>query len=173
LTLDDLGSGGALLLDSIEIDELKYPIAVFVRRLATDSEGAGRHRGAPGLAVEYGPLDCSLEAIYANDGAITPMSGARGGSPGARSAQFKRERSGELTEVDTCGPVTIETGERLVSQTSGGGGYGAPEQRDPARVAADVAEGWITRERALSAYGVALDDSGAVDAEQTAANRLR
>ena len=171
LTLDDLGSGGALLLDSVEIAELKHPIAIFVRRLAPDSEGAGRHRGAPGLTVEYGPLECSIDALYANDGAITPMSGARGGLPGATSGQFKRERSGELVEIDTCGPVEVGIGERIVGVTSGGGGYGNAFERLPEDVERDVSEGWISRERAEAIYGVVLDVAGRVDRAQTKRRR--
>src|SRR5690606_14568356 len=56
LTMSDLGSGGTLLLDSVEIDELKQPIVVHERRIAHDTEGAGRRRGAPGMHVEYSPV---------------------------------------------------------------------------------------------------------------------
>jgi len=167
LTMSDLGSGGSLLLDSVEIDELKQPIIIHERRLATDTEGAGRHRGAPGLHVEYGPIGCSIEALYANDGAINAMQGARGGQRGARSNQQLRESDGSLVEIDTCGPVLVEPGQRLVALTSGGGGYGAPVDRVAADVAFDVAEGWISRDRARDVYGVVLDASGNCDNKAT------
>jgi N-methylhydantoinase B len=173
LTMDDLGSGGSLLLDSVEIDELKQPIVVFERRLEPDSEGAGAQRGAPGLRVEYGPVGGTLDALYANDGAVNPMLGARGGHAGRRSAQHKRDRSGALVEIDVCGPVSIAPGERLVALTSGGGGYGLPVERPPELVAHDVAEGWISRPRAEEVYAVVLDDDGHVDVEATARLRSR
>jgi N-methylhydantoinase B len=157
LTFDDLGSGGALLLDSVEVDELKHPVVFYTRRLNPDTEGAGRYRGAPGLTVEYGPLDCSIEAIYANDGAVTPMMGARGGLAGARSAQHLRLETGQLLDIDNCGPVRVEPGQRLVSQTSGGGGYGPPRERSRDAVIRDVHEGWVSRERAREVYGVVVD----------------
>lgn len=171
LTMSDLGSGGTLLLDSVEIDELKQPIVIHRRHIDPDTEGAGRFRGAPSLHVEYGPVGTHLEAVYANDGSINPMMGAGGGQPGAPSAQFKRGRDGVLTALDICGPVTIQEGERLVARTSGGGGYGDPVSRDPHRVARDVREGWVSRDRALAVYRVELDDAGDVDTEGTA--RLR
>ena len=171
LTLDDLGSGGALLLDSVEIDELKQPIVIWKRHLIPDSEGAGTHRGAPGLTVEYGPLDCSMEAIYANDGTINPMLGARGGHPGSKSAQYRRGTNGALIEEGTCGPVRVEAGERLVSMTSGGGGYGSPLARRLGLVEKDVVEGWITRARAERVYGAAFDSSGRIDIELSAHRR--
>jgi N-methylhydantoinase B len=58
-----------------------------------------------------------------------------------------------------------------VSLTAGGGGYGSPLERAPERVAHDVAEGWISRERARSVYGVEITSDGAVDRERT--ERLR
>ncbi|MEV4892980.1 hydantoinase B/oxoprolinase family protein [Nonomuraea sp. NPDC055795] len=173
LTMSDLGSGGTLLLDSVEIDELKQPIVIHRRRLAPDTEGAGRHRGAPGLEVEYGPLGGTIAAIYANDGSINPMMGARGGLPGAPSAQLKRERDGTLRPVDICGPVHVEDGERLLARTSGGGGYGAPHTRAPGAVARDVREGWITAARAREVYLVALDADGHPDPDGTARLRSR
>ena len=52
-----------------------------------------------------------------------------------------------------------------------GAGYGDPAKRDPLRVARDVRLGYVSRERALADYRVALDASGAVLKAQTA--RLR
>lgn len=172
LTMSDLGSGGSLLLDSAEIDELKQPIVIFERRLLADSEGAGTRRGAPSLRVEYGPVGCSIEAIYANDGAVNPTQGARGGLGGAPSAQFRRRIDGELVEIDAWGPVSIADGERIVAHTSGGGGFGSPLDRRAELVEADVREGWITVERARDVYGVAVGPDG-VDVAATAALRAR
>jgi N-methylhydantoinase B len=173
LTMDDLLSGGQVLVDSIEVAELKHPILVQRRSLIPDSEGAGRHRGAPGIAVEYGPVGCRIEAIYANDGTITPMMGAAGGGAGARASQAKRLADGEIQAIGPVGPVLVDDGETLVSCTSGGGGYGSPLDREPALVAHDVAEGWITRERALAVYGVALDDRGVPNEATTMDARAR
>ncbi|MGE0237413.1 MAG: hydantoinase B/oxoprolinase family protein [Parvibaculaceae bacterium] len=171
LTMDDLGSGGTLLLDSVEIDELKQPIIIHRRHIARDTEGAGRHRGAPGIDVEYGPHGDEIDAIYANDGSLNPMQGARGGHPGARSMQFKRDRSGALVELDICGPIHIAAGERVIARTSGGGGYGLPKTRDRDAVANDVREGWISAERAGDVYRVAIDAAGEID--HAATDKLR
>jgi N-methylhydantoinase B len=170
LTMSDLGSGGTLLLDSVEIDELKQPIVVHERRLAIDTEGAGHRRGAPGMRVEYGPVAGELEAIYANDGSINPMAGARGGHAGAPSTQQKRRADGSLVAIDICGPELVVAGERLVARTTGGGGYGDPATREPELVVADVLEGWITPERARDVYRVQLVD-GLLDSEATVALR--
>jgi N-methylhydantoinase B len=160
LTMSDLGSGGSLLLDSVEIDEMKQPLVVHERRLVPDSEGAGRHRGAPSLHVEYGPIGCAIEALYANDGAVNATAGAQGGEGGAPSAQHRRRVDGTLEEIDAWGPVTIAPGERMVAQTAGGGGYGPPTERDPAAVERDVAEGWVSPDRAAEVYGTSIQDGG-------------
>jgi N-methylhydantoinase B len=52
--------------------------------------------------------------------------------------------------------VTVAPGETIVSVSCGGGGYGPPQQREPARVAHDVAERWISADRARTVYGAKL-----------------
>jgi N-methylhydantoinase B len=109
--------------------------------------------------------------MYASDGSINPALGARGGLPGGRAQQYKREAAGRLVEVEPCGDVILRPDETIVSVSCGGGGYGPPTERDPERVRHDVAEGWVTRERAIQVYGVVLDAAGAVD--RPATQRLR
>ena len=48
LTATHPGSSGMQVRDSVEIDELRYPILIREQRIIPDSEGAGRFRGAPG-----------------------------------------------------------------------------------------------------------------------------
>ena len=59
-------------------------------------------------------------------------------------------------------------------QTPGGGGTEGPLARDPALVAADVAQGKIAPERARAIYGVVVDPvTQALDAAATAAARAK
>jgi 5-oxoprolinase (ATP-hydrolysing)/N-methylhydantoinase B len=44
-------------------------------------------------------------------------------------------------------------GDRIRLWTPGGGGYGAPAQRDPAAIAEDLREGYITPTGARHDYG--------------------
>ena len=171
LTEGSAANGGTLYRDSIEMAELHQPILVHEQRIIPDTEGAGRRRGTPSGRVEYGPVDCDLTVVYCSDGRITPPMGARGGLAGGRAAEFRRARSGELTELDFQWELRLEPGERVVSVTCGGGGYGPPTEREPARVQADMADGWITRARAKEVYGVVFDQDGAVDAAATDARR--
>jgi N-methylhydantoinase B len=71
--------------------------------------------------------------------------------------------SGSATDLSrSCQPATARSWSQASSLSPirpGGGGYGDPLERDPKRVLHDLEEGWITAERAQSAYGVATADS--------------
>jgi N-methylhydantoinase B len=170
LTTVHIGDLGLCYLDSVELDELRYPIRVYGRGIRIDTEGAGKFRGAPAGFCEYGPVGTTLEAWFASDGTVNAPIGIRGGGAGGRSAQFKRAKDGALTAVPSCGGVVLEPGETLFSLCCGGGGYGDPLDRSTSSVADDVAEGWISRERAAETYGIVLT-GGAVDEERTQQKR--
>jgi len=171
LTMGGPGDGGALLRDSVEIDELKHPLVVWEQKLLPDTEGAGRRRGAPSAIGEFGPLDAQMDAFFLSDGTVNPPMGVRGGLPGGRAKQFLRRPDGNLVPLDLCGSVVVQPGERLVSISTGGGGYGNPREREPQRVADDVREGWISTTRAAEVYGVVVSAEGVVDEAATAALR--
>ncbi|HJU46906.1 MAG TPA: hydantoinase B/oxoprolinase family protein, partial [Gaiellaceae bacterium] len=172
LTILGIGAAGFLLRDSVEIDEMKYPIRVLEERIIADSEGAGRHRGAPGVRVEYGPVLGDMEVMWLSDGTHNAPRGVRGGLDGSCAVQKKRARDGTLSEeLGTYARVTVSAGESILSLSCGGGGYGPPQERDPARVAKDVREGWVSGDRARDVYAVALRPDGSVDEAGTA--RLR
>jgi N-methylhydantoinase B len=171
LTLTGLGSAGLCLLDSVELDEMRFPIRVYRQGLAVDSEGAGRRRGAPGAHVEFGPINCDMMVAYASDGTHFPAAGVCGGGDAANALQIKRDITGKETELQACDEITLKDGEIIVSITQPGGGYGLAREREPERVLKDVKEGWISAARAHEVYGVALDANGEIDMVKT--NKLR
>jgi N-methylhydantoinase B len=162
LTIFHVGCAGMLRRDSVEIAESAHPILVEHQRLVPDTEGAGRFRGAPSASVEYGPVGTKLVVAYGADGATNPARGARGGLEGGATTHRRRDVAGRLHPLPAFGLVELQDGERIVSVTAGGGGYGPPSERSPELVAADVVEGWVTPERARSVYRVAIDAGGAV-----------
>lgn len=171
LTIFHVGCAGMLRRDSVEVAELSFPILVEEQRLLPDTEGAGTFRGAPSAYVEYGPRGTELVAAYGCDGAANPALGARGGLAGGAVQHFRRGLDGGLSELPNYGLVTLADGERLVSITAGGGGYGSPMTRDPSAVRQDVAEGLVTRERAREVYGVVFDGDLTLDEDATASAR--
>jgi N-methylhydantoinase B len=167
LTLSHVGNGGMMLHDSVEVDELNYPIRVMAQRIVPDTEGPGRRRGTPSAFVEFGPVGCELRAAYGSDGTETPARGARGGGDGSRAEQYKRTVEGSLEPLPSVDSPTLSAGETIVSISAGGAGYGDPYQRDPECVAHDVREGWITRERARTMYGVVVREDGSIGHDAT------
>jgi N-methylhydantoinase B len=159
-------------IDSIEVDEIHHPILISERRINCDGEGAGRMRGAPGARIVFSPLGCEMEVGYVSDGTINPAQGARGGLPAQPAQQFKEGPNGKIELLGISAHVVVQPGERIISITAGGGGYGSPLERDPVRVQHDVAEGWISTKRAREIYGVIIDRNGDVNLAETHARRL-
>jgi N-methylhydantoinase B len=65
----------------------------------------------------------------------------------------------------------IKAGDGWTLHAGGGGGFGSPRQRDPAAVAHDVRQGYVSRANARELYGVELTGDGLVDEQAT--GRLR
>ena len=166
-------AAGILLLDNVEVAEIRHPIRVYERCLVPDSEGAGRQRGTVASRVEYGPVGCQMRVVFSSDGTVYPPLGARGGLSSTPSRHFKRALTGDLSELDSVSDITLQSGERLIAVSCGGGGYDSPLGRDPARVKHDVDEGYVTSKRAELVYGVVLDPSGEVDPIATQQLRVR
>lgn len=171
LTVIGVGVAGLQMHDSVEVDEMKYPIEIKAQQIIVDSEGAGRFRGAPGAYVEYGPVNTKIEIIYTSDGTHNAPRGVRGGQEGRCAQQYKRLIDGTLEVLPNFTQLVLEPGETVVSMCTGGGGYGRPEERDPNLVFKDVSEGWITEQRAKDVYRVAFTAGGKLDDAATAALR--
>jgi N-methylhydantoinase B len=67
---------------------------------------------------------------------------------------------GKVRPLRTFTIVPILPGEACETRNSGGGGWGDPLARDPARVLDDVRNGIVSAGRARKVYGVVLDASG-------------
>ena len=163
--------------DSIESDEVQYPLYIYERRIVQDGEGAGEYRGAPGTFVEYGPIPgADLHAVYASDGCITPAAGARGRAVGrlrgAVPARPTTARSSRRAHGADRGRARASRSSASAPAAAATASRGSAT---PARVEKDVREGWITPSRALEVYGVAIDPDGGVDAarDRRAAERAR
>lgn len=145
-----------IYIDSIEVLEQKYPIRFRALRLMPDSGGAGRHRGAPGSEVVFGPARGTMQAFYFADFGEHPPAGVLGGHDGSLAAVAKVESDGTQTPKPVIGDVVLQPGEWVRGLESGGGGYGNPHERNPEAVCLDVLEGWVSVEAARDVYGVAL-----------------
>ncbi len=157
LTYNKAVTGGVLRIDSVEVNELRFPIVYDAIELLPDTAGAGEWNGAPSVRTEFGPRFEPMSVAYYGDAAVYPPKGIAGGKAGGPAAARKRLGDGTVVELPSMGIERLEVGERIESVWSGGGGYGDPRRRDPERIRRDVEDGLLSRARALAEHGVEVD----------------
>jgi N-methylhydantoinase B len=160
-------------LQPIEAVEQLYPVRIERTSLREDSGGPGRWRGGLGLtrAVRIQVAGSRLSVLA--EKAVLPPFGVCGGGAGATNRFWVRRGERPVQPSPLPGKVggfPLEPGDVLLMESSGGGGFGDPLTRDPAAVAADLAEGYVTADGAERDYGVICRD-GRVDVDATAAKR--
>ncbi len=82
-----------------------------------------------------------------------PPWGLYGGKPGAVNEAVLMRRDGSEQKLLKATSVPMAPGDRLIFRTAGGGGWGDPRQRDPRKIADDVAKGYVSIEAARREYG--------------------
>ena len=155
--------GGMIYRESVELVEIKHPILIDCQRLRAGSGGPGRRSGSPSAEVIYGPRHDPITVVIASDSQVHPAQGVLGGGDGQLSAHYRVGANGEAEQMPGVTQFDLKFGEKVRFLNAGGGGYGDPLDREPARVQGDVLRGWETIERARDAYGVVL--TGTVDEE--------
>lgn len=150
---------------SVEITEALTPLVFWRKELRRDSGGAGVFRGGLGQTIEVGSREDAPFAIFARFQRVKyPAAGRGGGADGAAGTLSLASGAAVLPR----GTQVIPAGERLVVEMPGGGGLGEATQRDPAAVAYDVANGYVSRQAARDHYKVVIADDGQVDEALTA-----
>jgi len=162
-------------LQPIEAVEQLYPVRVEATALREDSGGPGQWRGGLGLTREVRILAPHTRLSVLAERAVLPPFGVCGAGAGATNRFWIRRGSRPVQPSPLPGKVSafpVETDDVLLMESSGGGGFGDPLERDPAMVVADLAEGYVTSVAAEAVYGVVLANGG-VDATATAARRAQ
>ena len=137
-----------------EVLESEVPVIVEHYGLRPDSGGAGRTRGGMGLSYSMRFLTPStfVTARGLERFEFQPW-GRDGGSPGASGSCRLESPGGEITDLGKFDILEVEVGSVIHFETAGGGGLGAPQERDPASVQYDVEDGLISADQARSHYG--------------------
>jgi len=139
-----------------EFTETRFPLRVERLALATDSGGPGYRRGGLGYLKEFRVLRDSSFLCVA-DRAILSCWGLRGGKA---SAPFRVTIDpGGANERVLPGLVDdepIPAGTLVRVETTGGGGWGDPLEREPELVALDVLQGKVSARSAREDYGIVL-----------------
>ncbi len=178
---------------NVEEVEARYPILTLYTRSLADSGGAGKFRGGVGGESAFKIHNGNkAEAIFYWTGRGVAANGIFGGKPGS-SPLLATKFATDVLELlpkglpdwqDIAGEEQILSGRPLpfplgesdvvLMSNPGGGGYGDPLDRDPLLVRKDVADGYVSPEKAATDYGVVLDQrGGTIDEEATAALRAQ
>ncbi len=135
---------------SVEATEHVGPIIIWRKDLREGSGGAGTMRGGLGQVIEIEARDGYafwFNAMF--DRVVHPARGREGGGTGARG----RVELTDGTVLKPKGRQKVAGGKRLRLSLPGGGGYGPPEGRARASVAADLEADLITGKQARDDYG--------------------
>ena len=157
----------------IEEIEINYPVRITRYELIEETEGAGRHRGGLGLRRDYLFPDHSTSfTILADRDRWGPWGLFDGESGSKANFILNPERDNKVLRSKVT--LQLEPGDVISFQTCGGGGYGAPSDRNPQAVLTDVRDGKIGITRAREVYRVLIDPkTGRVDDKKTAELRAQ
>lgn len=126
----------------IEMIESQMPLTITRYALLPGSGGAGRHRGGLGLVREW-RVDSPAAVFTANMERFRfPPYGLAGGGPGRRGRLLLIRDGVETPIAPKSDGVRLRKGDIVRLETSGGGGFGDPAERDPADAARDAALGY-------------------------------
>jgi N-methylhydantoinase B len=140
----------------VEFTETRFPLRVERLALATDSGGAGRRRGGLGYLKEFRTLSDAYFLSVADRSILAcwGVEGGRAGQPFRVTVDPGGPRERVLPGLVDDEPIPAGTLVRV--ETTGGGGWGDPLDREPSRVALDVVQGKVSARAAREQYGVVL-----------------
>lgn len=166
---------------AVEASEVDAPVAVLRREYVADTAGAGRNRGGAAVRKDtrwlapagHNPLTLRMKDAHGF--------GVNGGGAGALGAAWLWNDPAQVGdyaaaervagvfdpvtgEADAAGEYAWYGGRRWATPadavfryvTPGGGGWGDPRTREPARVLVDVRDGYVTIDGARERYGVVI-----------------
>lgn len=108
-----------------EIIEAEYPLRIEFQRLRRGSGGAGEHRGGDGLWRCYRATADGISLTSMFERAVIPPYGLCGGAPGALFRVRVVRANGEEIHLPGKANILLNTGDRVIVESCGGGGYGA------------------------------------------------
>ena len=147
----EINVAGGIRSPSIEVTEERFPFFIRRHELRPDSGGVGQWRGGLGGVCDLvyeGEGSALLNT--AGDGIIVPPFGLFGGAEGLPHhykvvasdaiALGNRERVLGSKEVG----IVVNPGDHIVCLSSGGGGFGGPDDRDQLAREWDLKNGYVT-----------------------------
>ncbi len=153
---------GISKMPPVEVMEQYYPVLFEEFALNEGSGGAGAARGGFGvnyaIRVRRGEARASMVMDHGRTGPLGALGGADGGVN-----KVAIERNGHTyrpPHLSKDQDIQMRPGDVIRVSTPGGGGYGDPLQREPAKVARDVMRGYYTQTQAERLFGVRFEPDG-------------
>jgi N-methylhydantoinase B len=153
-------SGIAVLLSNartapIEVLENEFPTRIRRFELIPDSGGPGEFRGGLAPRRLYEILTDDAQFTLRGNRQVWPAFGRDDGKPGRLGAcVLNPERPNARALPSRFSGVKLTRGDRVLLEKAGGGGLGDPHKRPIEHVVADVLDGYVTRDAAITEYGV-------------------
>jgi N-methylhydantoinase B len=127
----------------VEVIEGEYPVRVEEQALRPGSGGDGAHRGGLGFRRAYRVVGGSVTMTSMIERRVVPPYGLAHGGDGAPFRITLNPGTARARDVKGKETLTLADGDLVVIETSGGGGYGSPDDRPPALAARDRLEGYV------------------------------
>ena len=128
-----------------EVIEGRYPLRVLRHTLNLKETGDGKFRGGFGVIREYEMLEDKILIQTMNENTINTPWGLYGGGDAGVSklvAWAGSDREESITHrVYLYGP--FDKGDIVTQTSAGGGGWGAPKERDPALIEYDIRNEYV------------------------------
>ncbi len=169
----DMGTLGVVGKSDAEDEMVRFPWDILRYEYQTDSHGAGKWRGAPGVvweAVNEG-RDChNIGGPWS--GFHTQGAGPQGGEPTPLNRAYILRGGKRIDIIQPHINVDLKAGDHFVTMSGGGAGVGKPEERDPEEVREDVSNELVSIEMAKNIYKVIIKP-GTMEIDYEATKKLR
>jgi len=109
-----------------EILETRHPVRLERFEIRRGSGGAGKHHGGDGVIRDMRFLQPMRANILANRRRVPPR-GIEGGGDAKAGRNWVERIDGSMQELTATASAEMQSGDRFVIETPGGGGYGAVE----------------------------------------------
>ncbi|WP_448604852.1 hydantoinase B/oxoprolinase family protein [Thermoleptolyngbya sp.] len=111
-----------------EVLEWRFPVLLRRFEIRPDSGGAGRHRGGNGVIREIEFREPMTAAILSSSRLVAPF-GLAGGGSGATGRNWVDREEGRREDLPGFAAVEMHSGDAIVIETPGGGGFGISSDR--------------------------------------------
>ncbi len=127
----------------VEVAEANYSVRVVRTELIAGSQGVGTFSGGMGIRRDYLILEHAHRATFYAEQTKPEFRprGARGGGDAQPTKVSLFDPDGNPVGISAKVSTTLQPGSVVRIETSGGGGYGSPDRRDPELARADREDG--------------------------------